>query len=121
MLSIKDLSPEDLLRRWAMTLIQRVCGFDLIDEYEKVNEYVIKRLSESETIQSFASFHPRAVKLLRKKKEFLVVAFDEPYFMQVYNMIRSQERINGTWSELDELVYLDQYKKKYGDIEQPNI
>jgi len=41
----------------------------------------------------------RAGKLLLKEKPFVVVAIDEPYFPQVYRMIRSHEKRKGTWTE----------------------
>lgn len=56
-------------------------------------------------IANFEAFHPRAVKLMRKRKNFLVVAEDEPYFMQVYRLIRKNEKANGTWSGEDERIY----------------
>lgn len=56
-------------------------------------------------VADFEAFHPRAVKLMRKRKNFLVVAEDEPYFMQVYRLIRKHERANGTWSDEDERIY----------------
>ena len=56
-------------------------------------------------IANFEAFHPRAVKLMRKRKNFLVVAEDEPYFMQVYRLIRKNEKANDTWSGEDEHIY----------------
>jgi hypothetical protein len=50
-------------------------------------------------------FHPRAAKLMKKKKNFLVVAEDEPYFEAVYCVIRSSETLKGTWTEEDERIY----------------
>lgn len=44
----------------------------------------------------------RAGKLLKKGKFFLVVAEDEPYFRQVYGMIREHEKQIGRWTEEDE-------------------
>lgn len=58
-------------------------------------------------ITEFERFHPRAVKLLRKRKQFVVVACDEPYFMKVYSLIRVYEMHKGSWSEVDERVYRD--------------
>lgn len=42
-------------------------------------------------IASFEAFHPRAVKLLRKQKNFIVIAEDEPYFAEAYSLIRKNE------------------------------
>ena len=62
------------------------------------------RIAELEADQSF---HPRAMKLIRKKKNFLVVAEDEPYFMDVYAEICDAERSKGRWTEIDEQNYQD--------------
>ena len=55
-----------------------------------------------EEIKEFEKFHPRAVKLLRKQKPFIVIAIDEPYFMKAYDMIRLNEMGKGTWTDEDE-------------------
>jgi len=57
-------------------------------------------------IKSFDSFHPRAMKLMRKRKNFLVIAEDEPYFLDVYREIRKHEQKSGRWTEEDEIYYL---------------
>ena len=49
--------------------------------------------------------YPRVFKLMDKGKYFVVVAFDEPYFLSVYSMIREQEIKIGRWNEEDEKVY----------------
>lgn len=41
----------------------------------------------------------RAGKLLKKNKPFIVVARDEPYFLNVYKMIRTHEKSKGTWKK----------------------
>ena len=56
-------------------------------------------------IEEFVKFHPRAVKLLRKKKPFLVIAEDEPYYLQVYALVRSEEQRIGRWTSEDERAY----------------
>jgi len=58
-------------------------------------------------IKSFDNFHPRAMKLLRKRKNFLVIAEDEPYFLDVYREIRKHEKESGRWTEDDEKYYLN--------------
>ena len=47
----------------------------------------------------------RAGKLLLKKKPFIVVADDEPYYMDVYKMIRKHESTKGTWTEHCEVTF----------------
>lgn len=56
-------------------------------------------------IRKFEQFHPRAVKLLRKRKNFIVIAEDEPYFRGCYNLIRMNEFRKGTWTYEDEQKY----------------
>lgn len=56
-------------------------------------------------IQEFEKFHPRAIKLFRKKKNFLVISEDEQYYTLTYAMIRAHEFAFGTWTEEDEKAY----------------
>lgn len=56
-------------------------------------------------IRQWREFHPRAVKLLQRRKPFLVVANDEPYYAKVYAMIREHEIEIGRWSDIDERKY----------------
>jgi len=55
------------------------------------------------------AFHPRAMKLIGKKKPFIVIAKDEPYFKDAYAMIRDHERSKGTWTIEDEALFLEKY------------
>ena len=57
-------------------------------------------------IDELENFHPRAIKLMRKRKPFLVVACDEPYYLAVYDMIRQWEMAKGTWTKEDESCYI---------------
>jgi hypothetical protein len=50
-------------------------------------------------------FHPRAMKLIEKEKNFVVVACDEPYFNDVYFRVKIQEMANGSWTDEDEKKY----------------
>jgi hypothetical protein len=49
--------------------------------------------------------NPRAFKLMERGQGFLVVADDEPYFMQVYFMIRHHQLDKGSWTANDEMAY----------------
>jgi hypothetical protein len=71
---------------------------DLIREIETL------RVELAET-QEREAFHPRAAKLARKQKPFIVVAIDESYFPTVYEMIRKFEKVAGRWTEDDENQY----------------
>jgi hypothetical protein len=78
------------------------------DENMRDTEYEKARLLLSPPAQDDEEeFHPRAMKLIRKKKNFLVVAYDEPYFKEVYDMIRRNEMENHRWTTDDELNYLN--------------
>lgn len=61
-------------------------------------------LSE-QTIEYYKKLHPRAMRLLAKEKHFIVVTWDEPYFEQVYDLIREHELEKGNWHEDDEKDY----------------
>jgi hypothetical protein len=52
-------------------------------------------------------FHPRAAKLMLKQKNFVAVAIDEPYFADVYGMIRESEKQKGSWTGEDEQLWRD--------------
>ncbi len=49
--------------------------------------------------------YPRAFKLMRNNKHFLVIASHEPYYLKAYEMIREQEMKQGTWTDEDEALY----------------
>lgn len=73
------------------------------------NERLTKAVEEAQ------AFHPRAMKLIGKKKNFVVVAEDEEYFIFVYALIRRNEKERGTWSDEDEENYADCYRKITGE------
>lgn len=56
-------------------------------------------------LAEYEAFHPRAMKLIRKHKNFVVVAEDEPYFLKVYSLIRSHEKEINRWTTEDENRY----------------
>lgn len=58
-----------------------------------------------DALEEMNEFHPRAMKLIRKQKNFVVVAEDEPYFSTVYGMIRDHEIEKGRWTDEDEKQY----------------
>jgi len=63
---------------------------------------LVNRLPE---LIEFEKFNPRAVKLLRKQKPFVVVAEDEVYFPDVYAMIRADEISKARWTMDDQWEY----------------
>jgi hypothetical protein len=62
---------------------------------------------ERDEAQRVMEFHPRATKLIQKGKPFIVIAIDEPYFQAAYDLIRRQEKENGTWTDDDEISYFE--------------
>lgn len=49
--------------------------------------------------------HPRAMKLISKGKPFIVIAEDEPYYIDAYKMIREREIAIGRWNNVDEALF----------------
>jgi hypothetical protein len=76
---------------------------ELLDEK---HAEIVKLRAEVERLREANDFHPRAAKLMAKRKNFVVVAVDESYFYSVYFMIRDNEVKKGTWTEDDERRYL---------------
>jgi hypothetical protein len=64
-------------------------------------------------IEKTIEFHPRAWKLMQKRKPFVVVANDEPYYFKVYALIRSYETYAGRWTQEDEDYYLAQLRHSH--------
>lgn len=58
-----------------------------------------------EQLEQDVGFHPRAAKLMSKRKTFVVIAVDEPYFKQAFDLIRAREIEVGRWSASDEQAY----------------
>lgn len=83
---------------------------DRINEWPEDVRPVIRTLEEIRlrlhVLDDMENFHPRAVKLMRKHKPFVVVAYDEPYYKTVYDMIRVHEIEMGRWTKQDEAIYL---------------
>lgn len=63
-------------------------------------------MTEAETL---LMLYPRAAKLMREGKNFIVIAEHEPYFIRAYGMIRDQEKKQGTWTDDDERIYQEFY------------
>jgi len=86
-------------------LSQTACSVSVATGYARPMGGLVQKELKMFEIEEFESWHPRAVKLFRKKKNFIVIAEDEPYFMKAYAMIRESEIANGRWSEGDEQAY----------------
>ena len=59
---------------------------------------------------------PRLNKVLASGKAFLIVTETEPYYLEVYRMIRCQERKQGTWTAQDELLYVEALEEGYDSL-----
>jgi hypothetical protein len=73
-----------------------------------------------------AAFHPRAWKLIQKCKPFVVVAEDEYYYLDVYQMIRHAEMLMDRWTPEDQRLYVEavdrwnaSHGEKYGHYPTP--
>lgn len=66
----------------------------LFDEADELKQY--KQLERE---------YPRAFKLMLEKKNFIVIASHEPYFIEAYQLIRDNEMRNGTWTTQDESFF----------------
>lgn len=60
--------------------------------------------SESELLDELYQC-PRLAKVLMSGKYFIVVTHTEPYFREVYDLIRNNEMKNGTWTDECEDIY----------------
>jgi hypothetical protein len=69
---------------------ENCCSADTQREGEKLSRY------------SWLLENTRAGKLLLKNKPFIVVAIDEPYYPEVYKLIRKNEKGKGRWTVEDE-------------------
>lgn len=75
----------------------------LLSEIDSLQEE-IKRYRDA------LEFNQLVEKLSLKKKPFIVVAIDEPYFKEVYNAIRNEEKRKNSWNQEDEIAYIKALK-----------
>ena len=83
-----------------LNILQETITRCLDDLYGMIREWEITK---------FETFHPRAVKLLRREQNFLVVADDEMYFEDVYRMIRTDQINKGKWTKKDERKFQEYF------------
>ena len=65
------------------------------------------------------ALNPRLNKVLASGKEFLIVTETEPYYLDVYQMVRKQEKMQGTWTDRDEDNYVEVLEaqiRKYQEV-----
>jgi len=60
---------------------------------------------------------PRLSKVLASGKEFLLVTETEPYYLDVYRIIRQQEKEQGTWTQQDEERYVEALEDRIKELD----
>lgn len=63
------------------------------------------------------ALNPRLNKVLASGKEFLIVTETEPYYLDVYRMIRHQEQTQGTWTGSDEQGYVEALEDRIKELD----
>lgn len=63
------------------------------------------------------ALNPRLNKVLASGKEFLIVTETEPYYLDVYRMIRKQEKKQGTWTAEDEERYIEALEDRIKELD----
>lgn len=84
-------------------IIKTVSGRNFDREYKEFCRDCAKLIRL--VLEQPTKLHPRFWKLIESKRYFLVVGEHEPYFKQVYDLIRNNETSKGTWSTTDEKSY----------------
>jgi sulfite reductase beta subunit-like hemoprotein len=77
----------------------------LFNDCAKLRDVIAAQDTELLALREQNEFHPRAAKLMSKRKGFVVVAQDESYYPVVYAMIRNHEIKSGRWNDIDEIAY----------------
>lgn len=77
----------------------------------EIADAILAPSSHIDELQAARDFHPRAMELISTFRPFIVVAKDEPYFMQVYGLIREHEKAKGRWTDEDEDFYQQAMKE----------
>ncbi len=63
------------------------------------------------------ALNPRLNKVLASGKAFLIVTETEPYYLDVYRMIRHQEQTQGTWTGSDEQGYVEALEDRIKELD----
>jgi hypothetical protein len=93
--------PASLVERWSR---QMNTPYPMLPENEQQSD-LIEADKMLEIASAWEELYPRAFKLMDNRKTFVVVASDEPYFKMVYDQIKLEELLKGTWTDEDERAY----------------
>jgi hypothetical protein len=104
--AVEDAEEEDLSLQFALKYWNGYCPHrqQLSKTANEMLDRIIRAASQPRGDEGL-DFHPRAAKLMKKKKPFIVVAHDEPYFIDVYAKIRLHELARTRWTNEDEEAY----------------
>lgn len=93
-------------------------GVDNMDKMEGMDKPGAERPKEPYEAPMFLemALNPRLNKVLASGKEFLIVTETEPYYLDVYRMIRKQEKKQGTWTQQDEERYVEVLEEGYDSL-----
>lgn len=94
-------------------------GVDDMDKMEGMDKPGAERPKEPYEKPMFLemALNPRLQKVLASGKEFLVVTETEPYYLEVYRMIRHQEQTQGTWTRHDEQGYVEALEDRIKELD----
>lgn len=101
-------------KQWGMSIPAKGYDSDII-----ITEAIRALLRQISLFRDERWFHPRAAKLMQKRKNFIVIAEDETYFEQAYNLIRDGEMTKGTWTSEDENYFNDAIAKNWKLLTKP--
>lgn len=79
----------------------------------EVNQSRARAEKAEAALEEAQKFHPRAMKLIGKRKNFVVVAEDEDYYANVYLTIRIHEKAAGRWTDEDEQKFMRAWQANY--------
>lgn len=90
-----------------------------MDDMDKIGKPGVEKPKEPYEAPMFLemALNPRLNKVLASGKEFLIVTETEPYYLDVYRMIRHQEQTQGTWTRHDEQGYVEALEDRIKELD----
>lgn len=96
--------------------VDKMDKMDKMDGMDKPGVESQKEAYENPMFLEMA-LNPRLNKVLASGKEFLIVTETEPYYLDVYRMIRHQEQTQGTWTRHDEQGYVEALEDRIKELD----